>query len=124
MDLKLISFFLPRVSADFAEAQRRLSVTGRCREGTRARLDRLGSIGQTLQGAFSAVSKRKFSRKYAFESSRRDLHNAILCRALQSQLFVKILPTGLLDFAKCKENVLKISNFCQNSGKFWQKMLF
>ena len=84
MDLKLISFFLPTVSADFAEAQRRLSVTGRCREGTRARLDRLGSIGQTLQGAFSAVSKRNFASKYALESSRRDLHNALLFTALKS----------------------------------------
>ena len=32
------------------------------------------SIGQTLEGSFSAVSKRNFARKYAFESSRRDLH--------------------------------------------------
>ena len=33
------------------------------------------SIGQTLQGSFSAVSKPNFASKYAFESSRRDLHN-------------------------------------------------
>ena len=39
---------------------------------------------QTLQGSFSAVSKRNFARKYAFESSRRDLHNALLCTALKS----------------------------------------
>ena len=39
-------------------------------------------IGQTLQGSFSAVSKPNFARKYAFESSRRDLHNALLCTAL------------------------------------------
>ena len=37
--------------------------------------------GQTLQGSFSAVSKPKFASKYAFESSRRDLHNALLCTA-------------------------------------------
>ena len=37
---------------------------------------------QTLQGSFSAVSKPNFARKYAFESSRRDLHNALLCTAL------------------------------------------
>ena len=42
---------------------------------------------QTLQGSFSAVSKRNFARKYAFESSRRDLHNALLCTALQSHFF-------------------------------------
>ena len=29
--------------------------------------------GQTLQGSFSAVSKRNFASKYALESSRRDL---------------------------------------------------
>ena len=39
---------------------------------------------QTLQGTFSAVSKRNFASKYAFESSRRDLHNALLCTALKS----------------------------------------
>ena len=42
------------------------------------------SMGQTLQGAFSAVSKPIFASKYAFESSRRDLHNALLCTALKS----------------------------------------
>ena len=45
---------------------------------------------QTLEGSFSAVSKPNFASKYAFESSRRDLHNALLCTALQSQFFVKI----------------------------------
>ena len=44
---------------------------------------------QTLQGSFSAVTKRNFARKYAFESSRRDLHNALLCTALQILFFVK-----------------------------------
>ena len=42
---------------------------------------------QTLQGSFSAVSKRKFGSKYAFESSRRDLHNALLCTAPKSHFF-------------------------------------
>ena len=37
-----------------------------------------GGRRQTLQGSFSAVSKPDFARKYAFESSRRDLHNALL----------------------------------------------
>ena len=40
--------------------------------------------GQTLQGSFSAVSKPKFASKYSLESSRRDLHNALLCTALES----------------------------------------
>ena len=34
-------------------------------------------IRQTLEGSFSAVSKPNFASKYAFESSRRDLHNAL-----------------------------------------------
>ena len=34
--------------------------------------------GQTLQGSFSAVSKPNFASKYSLESSRRDLHNALL----------------------------------------------
>ena len=41
--------------------------------------------GSTWQGSFSDASKPNFARKYALESSRRDLHNALLCTALQSQ---------------------------------------
>ena len=52
-------------------------------------------IRQTLEGSFSAVSKPNFASKYAFESSRRDLHNALLCTTLQSQFFVKFLPIFL-----------------------------
>ena len=46
-------------------------------------------VRQTLQGSFSAVSKRNFASKYAFESSRRDLHNALLCTAPKSHVFFK-----------------------------------
>ena len=42
------------------------------------------------QGSFSAVSKPHFATKYSLESSRRDLHNTLLCTALQSHFFVKI----------------------------------
>ena len=38
--------------------------------------------GQTLQGSFSAASTPIFASKYALESSRRDLHNALLCTVL------------------------------------------
>ena len=48
--------------------------------------------GQTLQSSFSAVSKPIFATKYSLESSRRDLQNALLCTALESQFFSKILP--------------------------------
>ena len=43
--------------------------------------------GQTLQGSCSAVSKPNFASKYSLESSRRDLHNALLCTVLESQFF-------------------------------------
>ena len=39
--------------------------------------------------SLSAVSKPNFARKYALESSRRDLHNALLCKALKSRIFLK-----------------------------------
>ena len=34
--------------------------------------------------SFSAVSKRIFASEYSLESSRRDLHNALLCTVLES----------------------------------------
>ena len=75
---------------------RRCSRTRRCRGRRWPAASGAGSawichgMRQTLQGSFSAVSKPKFATKYAFESSRRDLHNALLRTALQSQFFVKI----------------------------------
>ena len=42
--------------------------------------------GQTLQGSLSASSKPIFATKYSFESSRRDLHNTLLCTALESDV--------------------------------------
>ena len=44
---------------------------------------------QTLEGSLSAVSKPKFASKYAFESSRRDLHNELLCTVLEAQISLK-----------------------------------
>ena len=78
-------------------------------------------IRQTLEGSFSAVSKPNFASKYAFESSRRDLHNALLCTALQSHFFVKILPKTLQNSAKFLKffaNFWKI----QNSTTFLKRM--
>ena len=48
------------------------------------------AVRQTLQGSFSAVSKPNFVSKDSLESSRRDLHNALLCTDLQSQFFVNL----------------------------------
>ena len=69
---------------------------------------------QTLEGSFSAVSKPNFASKYALESSRRDLHNALLCTAPKSHFFQK--------FAKICENFQKceLRNF---SHRFLRKIL-
>ena len=40
-----------------------------------------------MEGSFSAVSKPNFTSKYAFESSRQDLHNALLCTAPKPHFF-------------------------------------
>ena len=44
--------------------------------------DLYAESGQTLQGSLTAVSKLNFATKYALKSSRRDLHNAVLCSVL------------------------------------------
>ena len=46
----------------------------------------LGRLPQTLGGSFSAVSKPNFASKTSFESSRRDLHNTLLCTVLISEI--------------------------------------
>ena len=64
---------------------------------------------QTLEVSFSIVSKPKFASKYAFESSRRDLHNALLCTAFGIHNR-KLLCTALQ--SKCF-----LSKFCQKKCK-------
>ena len=61
----------------------------------------------TWKGSFSAVSKPKFASKYALESSRRDLQNALLCTVLhrfgiESQKPGK--PWGEKNLAQPQEN--------------------
>ena len=43
----------------------------------------------TVKGSFLAVSKPNFASKYALESSRRDLQNALLCTVLVGSVWVK-----------------------------------
>ena len=40
-------------------------------------------------GSFSGVSKPKFASKYALESSRQDLQNALLCPVLVGSVWVE-----------------------------------
>ena len=67
---------------------------------------RIAAIGQTLEGSFSAVSKPNFASKYAFESSRRDLHDALLCTAFAQlcnlNFFVKMIFQAESDREKMK----------------------
>ena len=83
--------------------------------GSPARQRRRASISchgirQTLEGSFSAVSKPNFASKYAFESSRRDLHNALLCTAPKSHFFQKI--------SRICQNLRKFSEILRNSQFF------
>ena len=63
--------------------------------------------GQTLQGAFSAVSKSSFATSDSLESSRRDLHDALRATALKSQMFIKMLLT-VATFEEILLNVTQI----------------
>ena len=67
------------------------SLTPRLRAGQRAAARRpwrsvilYAESGQTSQSSFSAVSKPNSAMKYSLESSRRDLHKALLCTVLES----------------------------------------
>ena len=64
--------------------------------------------GQTLQGSFSAVSTPIFASKYALESSRRDLHNALLCTVLESNPKKRGKPWGGTDPSFAPFSMLKI----------------
>ena len=57
-----------------------------CGADTRNLGDLYAESGQTLQGSLTAVSKPNFATKYALESSRRDLQNALLCTGLVYKL--------------------------------------
>ena len=65
---------------------RSLEVVRSCPENMAMRTVNLGDLyaesGQTLQGAFLAASMPNFASNYSLESSRRDLHNALLCTRL------------------------------------------
>ena len=97
--------------------------------------------GQILQGSFSAVSKPNVATKYALESSRRDLHNALLCTILESilvaQFFVKFceifvnfgatgpfaVPGGWTSPPHCElRTILPTTKFRQTFSHFWSSI--
>ena len=61
--------------------------------------------GLVLGGGGSAVSKPNFARKYPLESSRRDLHNALLCTVLNAQKFRQKSLKILLFFRQISLNL-------------------
>ena len=73
---------------------------------------------QILQGSFSAVSKSSFATKYSLESSRRDLHNTLLCTALQSHFFVKFFLKFCVFLPKFHGFYYILPRFCYILTKF------
>ena len=73
----------------------------------------------SLEGSFSAVSKQKFASKCAFESSRRDLHNALLCTTLKSHFIKNKLEfcRNLRNFLELFLTLLNFTKICKNFGK-------
>ena len=79
--------------------------------------------GQTLQGSFSAVSKPNFASKYALESSRRDLHNALLCTVFESQFFRKTFAKISSFFSQFLLFFRDFSRFFRNFAKILPEFL-
>ena len=78
---------------------------------------------QTSRGSFSAVSTPIFASKYSLESSRRDLHNALLCTVLQTQNFSQKSPTFLrgwiIEFLIFFIFLRILVKICIFSANFW-----
>ena len=71
-------------------------------------------ILQTLRGSFSAASTPMFASKYSLESSRRDLHDGLLCTVLVGSVWVKKYTK--INIEKMKSSLIsifssKIANF-------------
>ena len=75
--------------------------------------DLYAESGQTLQGLFSALSKPNFASKYSLESSRRDLHNALLCTVLMGSV------SNLNFFVKNRQKkiAIELMNFINSIAK-------
>ena len=68
--------------------------------------DLYAESGQTWKGSFSCVSTPNFASKYASESSRRDLHNALICTVLNAQKFLQKIAEFLPNFRQSLLNYL------------------
>ena len=86
-----------------------MAASSSTRTDKRVRPSASATIGQTLEGSFSAVLKPNFASKYSLESSRRDLHNALLCTVLESNASFATLN---FSFKKLLNSLL-FASFCQ-----------
>ena len=77
------------------------------------------SIGSPL----SAVSKPIFATKDSFESSRRDLHNALLCTVFESQFFRKTFAKFSSFFSQFLLFLRDFSRFFRNFAKILPEFL-
>ena len=76
----------------------------------------------TSRGSFSAVSTPIFATKYSLESSRRDLHNALLCTVLDFYLISNVwifLVKCLLFFLIFAKKIADFSKLLLNFAEFW-----
>ena len=72
------------------------------------------SVGRAneKQGSFSTVSRPNLATKYGFESSRRDLHNALKCTPLHSSV-ISFFSQNFANFCKIVRNLMKFSKLAK-----------
>ena len=105
--------------SDWTYSMGRMLPPGGSVRGERANLKGLVLGGGGGGRPDSAVSKPNFASKYSLESSRRDLHNALLCTLFESQFFRQTIAKFssffsqfllfFRDFARFFRNFVKIS---------------
>ena len=83
-----------------------------------AKLGKLAKFCRFLAGSFSAVSKRNFARKYAFDSIFQDLQDLHPFAPLQSQFFRKKSVWKNSNFREISAKKLQMSQNLQNYVKF------
>ena len=74
--------------------------------------ERLWQICKFLAGSFSAVSKRNFARKYAFDSIFQALQDLHPFAPLQSQNFSKKSVWKISNFREISAKILQMSDLC------------
>ena len=105
--------FRRRAVRDSAEAEKRRRA-GSAAACTAATSGPFFASWKNCTGLVLGCIERNFASKNAFESSSRDLHNALLCTALKSHFFQKIARI-LSKFAKIFRNFARFAEFCKIS---------